>query len=136
MSWLEQLTALPTIAGHEGAVVAWIQAWAGRRKDVRIVADEFGNLVLTQRRRSRRKPVWITAHMDHPGFLLTGQIDQDRFHYEFRGGVLDPYFVDSRIEIFTERGRRTARVETLERDDRQRVGDDSIDRVWPSAERR
>ena len=122
MSWLEQLTALPTIAGHEGAVVDWIEAWAGRRKDVRIKADPYGNLVLTQRRRTRRAPVWITAHLDHPGFLLTGEITKGRFHYEFRGGVLDPYFDDARIELFTRHGRRNARVETLEHSDRRRVG--------------
>ena len=122
LQWLTQLTALPTVAGVEDAVMTWVAAWARRRKDVRLVADQAGNLVLTQRRRTTRDRVWITAHMDHPGFVLSEQIDAARYAFEFRGGVLDAYFDDASVEVFAADGRRTARVESLVRDGRSRSG--------------
>jgi len=120
--WLEQLTALPSVAGREEAVIDWVHRWVARRSDLRIVSDASGNLVITRQGRFRRSPVWITAHMDHPGFVLTEKLSAGRFTYEFRGGVLDAYFVGARVHLFGAGGRRTARVETIERSGRQRTG--------------
>lgn len=122
IGWLEQLTALPSVAGHEDAVIAWVRRWVARRDDLRLASDPGGNLVITQKRRSRRVPVWITAHMDHPGFVLKDDLGNGRFAYEFRGGVLDAYFVGSRVHLFGKDGRRAGRVESLERSGRYRHG--------------
>lgn len=131
IGWLEQLTSLPTVAGKEGAVVGWVRSWVTRRPDLRLVVDGSGNLVITQRRRSRQAPVWMTAHLDHPGFILTHQLTRDRFQYEFRGGVLDEYFDDASVHLFGESGRRSGRVETTERSGRDRTGVLRLSRSGP-----
>lgn len=131
IGWLEQITALPSVAGYEDAVIAWVRRWVARRHDLRLVSDPGGNLVITQRRRSRRVSVWITAHMDHPGFVLKDDLGRGRYAYEFRGGVLDAYFVDSRVHLFGEDGRRAGRVESLERSGRDRHGVIQVARSGP-----
>ncbi len=131
ISWLEQLTSLPTVAGEEGAVVDWVRRWVARRPDLRLVADRSGNLVITQRRRSRQAPVWMTAHMDHPGFIIGEELDRDLFRYEFRGGVLDAYFDEASVHVFGASGRRTGRVETTERSGRDRTGVLRLSRSGP-----
>lgn len=96
--WLHQLTHLPTAPGHEEAVAGWVEAWAGRRPDLRARRDSAGNLVLTQRGRKRRSPVFAVAHMDHPAFVLTS-VDGAAAGFEFRGGVTAPYFEDAEVEV-------------------------------------
>lgn len=132
IGWLEQLTVLPSVAGREDAVVAWVRRWTARREDLRLVSDPGGNLVITQKRRSRRAPVWITAHMDHPGFVLVDDLGRGRFTYEFRGGVLDAYFVGSGVHLFGEDGRRAGRVESLHRSGRDRQGVIKVARSGPT----
>ncbi len=122
IQWLEQLTALPSVAGREEAVIDWVRRWVVRRADLKVVSDASGNLVITRKGRSRRPPVWITAHMDHPGFVLTEKLPGGRFAYEFRGGVLDAYFGGAAVHIFGAGGRHGARIETIERSGRQRTG--------------
>ncbi len=97
-SWLQTLTNLPTIAGHEDRVVSFVRSWTGRRGDLRMRADTAGNLHITQKRRSRRPPLLVTAHMDHPGFLVTSSNGRD-LGVEFRGGVLPAYFADAKLRL-------------------------------------
>lgn len=98
-SWLATLTSLPTIAGHEDRVVEFVRKWTQRRDDLRLVEDRSGNLHLSQRRRGHRRPLLVTAHMDHPGFLVTDR-DGQQLQVEFRGGVLSAYFEGARLHFF------------------------------------
>lgn len=98
--WLEELTALPTVAGHEDRVVEWIERWAGRRNDVRMTRDSAGNVILRSGIRTRKTPVVLTAHIDHPGFVVTAVDRSRRVGVEFRGGVHAPYFEDARVDLF------------------------------------
>lgn len=98
--WLEQITGLPTAAGHEDRVVEWVTDWVGRRRNLSVRADAGGNLVITRSGTSRRRPLYITAHMDHPAFVVRGMVDDRDVELEFRGGVHDPYFDDAKVEIF------------------------------------
>lgn len=102
-SWLLALTHLPTISGHEDRVVGFVREWVGRRDDLRVKADRHGNLWLTQARRNRRAPLWVTAHMDHPGFLVTS-VDGREAEVEFRGGVRPAYFDDAALHFFPPAG--------------------------------
>ena len=77
LSWLLTLTHLPSISGHEDRVVSFVREWTGRRDDLRVKADRSGNLWITQVRRSRKAPLYVTAHMDHPGFLVTSVEGRD-----------------------------------------------------------
>jgi endoglucanase len=98
--WLTELTELPTVAGHEDRVVEWIERWAARRKDVRMDRDRAGNVTLRSSVRTRKQPVVLTAHIDHPGFVVTSVDRSRRVGVEFRGGVHGPYFDDARVDLF------------------------------------
>ena len=70
---LLQLTALPTAAGREDSVIAFIQAWiATRATKLLVTYDDGGNILIAQRAfNNKRRPLLITAHMDHPAFVVT-----------------------------------------------------------------
>ncbi|MDZ4829213.1 MAG: hypothetical protein SGJ09_03325 [Phycisphaerae bacterium] len=99
--WLLELTSLPTAAARESRVIAWIERWVkARAKSVELSHDEFGNLLLHRApRETKRSPVYITAHLDHPAFVVRRVAGRD-VELEFRGGVHDPYFEKAKIEIF------------------------------------
>jgi endoglucanase len=86
-AWLEALTHLPTVAGREEAVIAFVERWAAERDGVAIRRDASGNLILSGPHPPRRPPLWITAHLDHPGFMA-----DDGGMITFRGGMGAPYF--------------------------------------------
>lgn len=109
---LLELTALPTAAGREHRVQAWLDRWlAARSTSLRGRRDRAGNLLITRRTRSRKAPILITAHLDHPAFVVRS-VEDGELDLEFRGGVLDPYFEDARIELFDSEDRRSTAVIT------------------------
>lgn len=93
--WLAELTNLPTAPGLEDRVVAWVDAWASRREDLKLTRDSGGNLYITQKGRKRHDPVLAVAHMDHPAFVVT-DIEGS---FEFRGGVDPEYFDNAHIDV-------------------------------------
>jgi endoglucanase len=102
--WLRELAALPTASGREDAVQDWVRAWVRRRPNLRLTEDTGGNLLVTVRGGRRRDPFLAVAHMDHPGFVVTG-VEGREARFEFRGGVLAEYFVDARVEFVTGQAR-------------------------------
>jgi putative aminopeptidase FrvX len=116
--WLKDLTATPTAAGHERRVIRWVKRWVDARADLQLRIDPAGNLLITQRpSRGRRrrtvrkpardtgKPLLITAHLDHPAFVVRSALDDRTVDLEFRGGVHDPYFDNAVIEVIDQRDR-------------------------------
>jgi endoglucanase len=104
---LLELTSLPTAAGREDRVVAWIKRWVAKRaKRVRLGRDAHGNLLLAQRRgpSAGRAPLLITAHLDHPAFVVRSVAGRE-VELEFRGGVHDPYFERAKLDIVDRRNR-------------------------------
>jgi len=109
--WLKEITALPTAAGREQRVIAWVREWTAQRADLRLKADPAGNLLITRARKaagaaSKPAPLLITAHLDHPAFVVRQVPAPHLVELEFRGGVHDPYFEQARIEIFDASGGR------------------------------
>ena len=100
LKWLMELTAIPTAPGQEGRVVYWVEKWARRQNGIHLTRDKYGNLLLKQTRKSTKKPIFITAHLDHPAFVVRKQIDEQHLEMEFRGGVHDAYFVGATVEVF------------------------------------
>ncbi|MEM1108319.1 MAG: M20/M25/M40 family metallo-hydrolase [Planctomycetota bacterium] len=96
---LVELTGLPTAAGREDRVVAWVKRWAGRRKNVELKTDRYGNLMLKRVGVSSRRPIVFTAHLDHPAFVVT-EANGKTVTAEFRGGVHDAYFVGSKVRHY------------------------------------
>lgn len=96
---LIELTSLPTAAGREDRVIAWVERWVGRRKRVELSRDAFGNLMLKRRGVTSKSPIVFTAHLDHPAFVVTG-VEGETVTAEFRGGVGDEYFVGQKVRLY------------------------------------
>lgn len=104
--WLLELTGIPTAAGLEGRVIDWIGRWAGRRRNVTLRSDRAGNLLLSRAGSgSGAPPIFITAHLDHPAFVLRSVTGARDVELEFRGSVHAPYFEDAAVEIIDAGGR-------------------------------
>ena len=109
--YLTQLTSLPTAAGHEDRVIAWVENWVKRRDWVALRRDRFGNIVLKHADSKSRRPIFFTAHMDHPAFVVCEAVGE-RIVAEFRGGVHDAYFVGS--SVLLHRGKKPVRGKIVE----------------------
>ncbi len=99
-----ELTSIPTAAGREFRVQAYLDRWlAERRRSLAWKRDSDGNLLITRKTRGRGRrgpaPLLITAHLDHPAFVVSRLVDDRTIEAEFRGGVHDPYFEDARVEF-------------------------------------
>jgi len=104
--WLEHLTAIPTVPGHEWRVLDWVTAWTERRADLALRRDRHGNLLITRKGRKKAAPVVAVAHTDHPGFVVTAA-GRHAAVVEFRGGVRPEYFAGRpRLEFFDATGAR------------------------------
>lgn len=115
--------------------MAWLDAYLEERHSrIEVVRDGIGNYRVTQRAvRRHGKPVgsrvakvvkrpttFITAHLDHPAFVVTGRATAAthggaNVELEFRGGVHSQYFKGARICIFDSGGRpHRARIHSLD----------------------
>lgn len=109
--WLLEVTALPTASGKEQRVVEWITAWCAQRPDIVLTKDDAGNLHLAFRGvKPGPRPVYFTAHLDHPAFVVESLVAPGTIELSFRGGVMEEYFTDARIVVHdgqrgTHRGR-------------------------------
>lgn len=108
ISWLLELTSTPSAAGRERRVEAWIERWARQRPGVILSRDAVGNITLaladepvppSDAAPTDRVPLYITAHMDHPAFVVEHAAGEGRFEASFRGGVMDAYFADATVVI-------------------------------------
>lgn len=112
---LIELTSLPTAAGREWVVQTALDAWIARHGSaLRSRRDEVGNLLVTPSR-TRRPSLLITAHLDHPAFVVRRRRSPRELELEFRGGVHDPYFKGAAIEVFGDDGvPHRARIASLD----------------------
>ncbi|MEQ8317233.1 MAG: hypothetical protein RIE77_06565 [Phycisphaerales bacterium] len=103
--WLAALTSIPTVAGREDRVVAWVRDWVAQRPELRMSRDDHGNLTIRRVEPfAPGEPVYVTAHLDHPGFAVES-IEGDReLVVAFRGGVMDDYFNDARVQVHPAEG--------------------------------
>ena len=99
--WLFELTCLPTAAGRERRVIAWIEAWVAERDGIELSRDVSGNMTLSLNGAEMDvPPVYYTAHLDHPAFVVTRIVAPTVLELQFRGGVMDDYFPDARIVVY------------------------------------
>lgn len=103
LRWLLDLTQIPTATGREQRVLRWIDAWCAARPDIAVVRDGAGNLALSLRHRPHghagRRPVYFTAHLDHPAFVVERIIAPSVLQLSFRGGVMDDYFINGKVAV-------------------------------------
>ncbi|CAG0962884.1 hypothetical protein PHYC_00823 [Phycisphaerales bacterium] len=105
--WLSELTQIPTAAGREQRVMRWIERWAAERPEIVAEPDAAGNIAIRRRESPLTiAPVWFTAHLDHPAFVVERIIAPGVLELSFRGGVMDDYFKNGRIAVFDHEDRR------------------------------
>ena len=98
--WLLELTSIPTAAGREDGVIRWIERYVNERPELCLARDSAGNLVVSRADAPKDKPpVFITAHLDHPAFVVEEFLKGNRLRLTFRGSVLDPYFNGAAITV-------------------------------------
>jgi endoglucanase len=106
--WLKTLTSVPTVAGREGRVIAWVRAWAAERPELTLSSDAHGNLTIRRTEPfAPGEPVYITAHLDHPGFAVESIEGEHELVLAFRGGVMEDYFKDARVLVHRAEGEPT-----------------------------
>ena len=110
--WLLELTQIPTATGREQRVIAWIERWVGERDDLVIERDASGNLVVrAEQAWGTGRPIYITAHLDHPAFVVDRVLAPGTLQLEFRGGVMDEYFDEADVVVNTgDGGELAARI--------------------------
>lgn len=98
---LLDLTQLPTAAGKEHRVIDWINRWVSERPDLAIARDKSGNLVISPCSpwKSSEPPLFVTAHLDHPAFVVERIVSPGTLELSFRGGVMDVFFEDAPIIV-------------------------------------
>ena len=117
LDWLLALTAIPTAAGREHRVVRWLERWLGERPDLALSRDPVGNLVVRfADQPATAGPLYLTAHLDHPAFVVERAVSPSVVELVFRGGVMDDYFENARVCLSDAddhgwRGRLAERVE-------------------------
>jgi len=99
---LSQMLSIPTAPFAEHRVIEYIKAFCQHRKGVSCTQDQVGNLLIHVRFRNRKiaRPVCITAHLDHPGFVAEKMTSKTRLRAHWRGGVPQSYFAGSRVRFY------------------------------------
>lgn len=128
---LTRITNIPTATGKEHRVIEFIRGWVAERADLVLTVDRAGNLVVSMKpdggasdagrvgragdRKSRTAlprgsaggmpPLFITAHLDHPAFVVE-RVDErgGTFEVSFRGGVNDVFFEHAPITLHLQSG--------------------------------
>ena len=130
--FLCEMLALPTAPFAEHFVIAHVAQFCRRRRHVTIRRDAAGNVLVRVRKGTRRiaRPVCITAHLDHPGFVADRETAKGRVRAHWRGGVPKEYFVGSRVRFFVDDAwvaGRVRSIKTVMRNGQRRVDTASIE---------
>lgn len=107
---LLELTSTPTASGREHRVVARIERWLEGRAGLSRRDDAHGNIEIALDPDGPAfrpgPPVYFTAHLDHPAFVVERVIGPGTLELAFRGGAMDDYFEDARVVLHTADDRR------------------------------
>jgi endoglucanase len=113
-----ELTQIPTAAGREHRVIAWLNTWLAARPHLQSQSDAEGNITITinqpraksglkaaaKRTGAAMHPLYITGHLDHPAFVVERIVAPGVLELSFRGGVMDVFFEHAPITLHTRLG--------------------------------
>jgi len=101
---LKQMLALPTAPFAEHLVVDYLKRFCAKRTGVNLTEDRAGNVLVHLRkgRRRTRRPVCLTAHLDHPGFSARKMERGKQLRAVWRGGVQPEYFKGAKVKFWDE----------------------------------
>lgn len=129
---LREMLSIPTAPFAEHFVIAHVERFCTRCRHATLTRDAVGNVLVRVRKGSRRvaRPVCITAHLDHPGFVADRMLSKRRLRANWRGGVPKEYFVGSSVRFFVGgvwvKG-RVRSIKTVRRNGQIRVDTVAID---------
>ena len=126
--WLLECTPIPTASGRERRGIEWIERWVSERETLRLTRDAIGNLVIAFATPPKKagRPIYVTAHLDHPAFVVSRELGPQTVELTFRGGVMDDYFVGSCVRLHPDdaspvEGAIVEQLETAKGDDKRFV---------------
>jgi len=95
------MLSIPTAPFAEHRVLAYVEAFCAERNGVSVSHDKAGNLLARVRIGSRKvaRPVCITAHLDHPGFVADRMMAPGKVRAFWRGGVPREYFPGASVRF-------------------------------------
>ncbi len=98
---LNDMLSIPTAPFAEHRVIDYIERFCSKRKQLKLSRDRAGNVLVHVRvgKRVVKRPVCITAHLDHPGFVADRMTGKGYLQAFWRGGVPPQYFVGSRVRF-------------------------------------
>lgn len=101
---LKQVLALPTAPFAEREVIAFVRRFCDEHGIDPPKTDAAGNLLVRVRRGKpkTKHPICLTAHMDHPGFVVTGKATDGLTRAAWRGGVKPDYFPGARVRFWDD----------------------------------
>ena len=104
---LRAVLAQPIVPLYEQNVVNVIEAWA-KTNGVPFSRDSYGNVLIRYRRGNKKNlPKWaLVAHMDHPGFVVTGNQRGRKVDGDFLGNVPTKYLLGARLRLHLADGRK------------------------------
>ncbi|MDF1809435.1 MAG: hypothetical protein P1U42_07045 [Phycisphaerales bacterium] len=98
--WLMEVTQLPTAAGKETRVINWIDQWLNQRSYLSKHKDQHGNFEIRIKDAPiSDHPIYFTAHLDHPAFVIEEVDTETELIMSFRGGVMGDYFPNAKVKI-------------------------------------
>jgi endoglucanase len=88
------MLSIPTAPFAEHLVTAYLKDRLGGHRCLTFESDRSGNLLVRFKRGKRRiaKPIALTAHLDHPGFLAASNSKNGTVTADWHGGVEPDYF--------------------------------------------
>jgi len=115
---LTDLLALPTAPFGEQYVIGYAREFCRQRPGLRVSQDKAGNMLIRYRsgHASRRRPLVLTAHMDHPGFIAEAMVAAGRLRARWYGSVRRQYFRDAKVRFFAGDGWIHGRVAEIRMD--------------------
>lgn len=98
---LFDMLSIPTAPFAEHQVLAYLEDFCARRPTLKTTRDAAGNLLvhLKQGKARLKRPVCITAHLDHPGFVADRMVGKGMVEAFWRGGVPPEYFPKARVRF-------------------------------------
>lgn len=116
--------SIPSASYVEHGVLAHLRAFASAR-GLDYAEDRYGNASLSYRRgQSRRRPLVLGAHLDHPGFVVTTVGPGASLGLEFRGGLSAAYGAGERLRLYrpgTADAYSAATITSVAADERGRI---------------
>ncbi len=135
---LTEMLSLPTAPFAEHAMAAYVERFCVARSALKLTRDRAGNLLIHLRQGGRRvaRPVCLTAHLDHPGFICDRMVSKKRVRAWWRGGVAKEYFVGSRVRFHVDGSWIQGRVVSTKMAPKRaaRLGPERVDTVVAEVE--